>query len=438
MATRRKDEYIPLDTSGNDYAGMVGMSDIDRAALDAAQQSWIDANAAGNQAAMNAAHSQAEAIRRKYSYSGGSDGSQYLPQSDSSFSYRDAPDYVNRYQSQIDNVTNQIMNREEFSYDPNTDPLYALYRDNYTRNGQRAMQDTLGQVAARTGGLASSYATSAANQTYNNYMAALADKIPELQQLAYSMYRDEGDDLYAQMNMLTALEQGDYAKYADQLAQYNADRNFAYGSYADDRNWDYQLDRDMIEDSRYDSETAYNQALDRAELLASMGDYSGYAALGLTDSQIAGLENAYQAAMQAASYTGGSSGGGTSGDEEEEASELEETLVQRMLAYGNDNLAQSFLLEQFDDGDDPRIDRIWDLYVQERDSGTVTEDDETLTASQEDKIARAASDYYEANPGVKLDSRTLDNWLSSNGYSGTAAQLFKSYLAEYGAGYSRG
>ena len=42
----------------------------------------------------------------------------------------------------------------------------------------------LGQVAARTGGLASSYAGSAAQQTYDGYMSALADKVPELRQLA--------------------------------------------------------------------------------------------------------------------------------------------------------------------------------------------------------------------------------------------------------------
>ena len=355
---RREDEYIPLDSSGNDYAALAGMSDLDRAALAAAQQSWQEASAAGDIERQNAAHSQAEAIRRKYNYSGGADGSQYLPQSDSSFTYRDAPDYVNRYQSQIDSVTNQILNREDFSYDPNTDPLYALYRDSYTREGQRAMQDTLGQVSARTGGMASSYATSAANQTYNNYMAALADKIPELQQLAYSMYRDEGDDLYAQMSMLTALEQGDYAKYADQLAQYNADRNFAYGSYADDRNWDYQLDRDMIEDSRYDSETAYSQALDRAELLASMGDYSGYAALGLTDAQIAGLENAYQAALQAASYKGSSGGsGGGSGDD----GEPEPSFYEQLMAIENRGEAFAFLaLADLTEGEVEELMKEWE------------------------------------------------------------------------------
>lgn len=190
------------------------------------------------------------------------------------------------------------------------------------------MQDTLGQVAARTGGLASSYAGSAAQQAYDNYMAALADKIPELKQLAYSMYQDEGAQQRANLEMLMALEQGDYAKYSDLLAQYNTDRSFDYGVFSDQRNYDYQLGRDQIADSRYEDETAYNreqdawqkanytsekeydQALAKAQTLAAAGDFSGYKALGYSDAEISNLKTAYDRAQAAAKLTG--SGGSKS------------------------------------------------------------------------------------------------------------------------------
>ena len=61
----------------------------------------------------------------------------------------------------------------------------------------------------------------------------MADRIPELYQLAYSMYQDQGTDMRMNMDMLTALEQGDYNKYLNLLNQYNTDRNFAYGVYSD-------------------------------------------------------------------------------------------------------------------------------------------------------------------------------------------------------------
>jgi hypothetical protein len=64
--------------------------------------------------------------------------------------------------------------------------------------------------------------------------------------------------------------------------------------------------------------------------------------------------------------------------------------------------------------------------------------DETPDKSSEEAIAQAAARYYKEHPNVKVDSRTLDNWLNANGYSGKAAQTFKAYLEYYGAGYERG
>ena len=303
-----------------------------RAAAAAGKTTWADA------------HDYVERIRSNYGYSGDSDGSRYIPlemggggrgNGGGGFSYEAAPTYTSRYQSQIDDLTRQILNREAFSYDPEKDPTYQQYKESYTRNGERAMQDTLGQVSARTGGLASSYAGSAAQQTYDNYMGALADKIPELKQLAYSMYQDEGNTQRANLEMLVALEQGDYAKYADLLAQYNTDRSFDYGVHRDNisderynNEWNYSVGRDQIADKRYEDETAYNRetykdetaynretykdeteynrALAKAQTLAAGGDFSGYKALGYTDQEIAGLKSAYWMKNQGGSGDSGS------------------------------------------------------------------------------------------------------------------------------------
>ena len=315
-------KYHALDSSGNNYAGLSGMDELSQAALEAAQSSWQSANKAGDQEGMDAAHQQAESIRSKYGYSGGADGSQYLPTGSgtkqAAFSYESAPSYTSRYQNQIDELTSAILNREAFSYDPETDPLYDQYKEQYTREGQRAMQDALGEVSARTGGLASSYATTAAAQANHYYMAQLADKIPELYQLAYSMYMDEGDRLRSDLAMLQGMESGDYGRYQDRLGQYNTDRSFAYGlnrdQVADQRyaqEWNYQVGRDQRSDQRYDreyadsrsdaawekeryaDETAHDRALDKAQTLAARGNFSGYKALDYTDEEIAGLKSDY-------------------------------------------------------------------------------------------------------------------------------------------------
>lgn len=227
------------------------------------------------------------------SYSGGS-----------GFSYASAPSYASKYQRQIDDLTKELLGQKPFSYDYETDPLYQQYKDSYTRAGSRAMQDTLAQISARTGGLASSYATTASQQAYDNYMAGLNDKIPELHQLAYEMYLNDIGQKRDNLSMLTGLDNTSYGRYADRLSQYNADRNFAYGQYSDDWNRQYQVGRDAVSDARYSDETAYNRGiyadetaydrqLQRAQVLAAAGDFSGFEALGYSPAQIAAMEVAY-------------------------------------------------------------------------------------------------------------------------------------------------
>lgn len=52
---------------------------------------------------------------------------------------------------------------------------FASLTKRYSTQGKKAMDDTIGKVAARTGGLASSYATAAGNQAYNDWMGNLED-----------------------------------------------------------------------------------------------------------------------------------------------------------------------------------------------------------------------------------------------------------------------
>lgn len=173
------------------------------------------------------------------------------------FAFGGAPSYTSRYDEKLNELVDQILSRGPFSYDAENDPLYQFYQDKYQRNGDKAMRDTLGAQAARTGGLSSSYAGSVAQQSYNDYMQGLNDIVPELYKLAYSMYKDDEDSQRANVEMLRALEQGDYAKFQDLLAQYNTDRSFNYGVFSDARNFGYQQQRDNIEDSRYNAEWAY-------------------------------------------------------------------------------------------------------------------------------------------------------------------------------------
>ena len=278
------------------------MSDEDYALAKKYGDQWNEAYKNGNQAGMDAAHAAVEGIRSKYNYSGGSDGSQYIQTGNQ---YGSAPSYTSKYQDQIDQVLAGIMNRPAFSYDYTQDPLYQQYKEAYTREGQRAMQDTLGQVSARTGGLASSYATAAAQGANEYYMQQLSDKIPELQQLAYSMYMDDLNADIQRLGLLQGLESDNYGMYQDTLGQWNTDRSFQYGldrdKVNDNRYQDetaYNREQDAWEKSKYESEMEYQKALEKAQTLAAFGNFSGYAALGYTADEIAAMQSSY-AAQQA-------------------------------------------------------------------------------------------------------------------------------------------
>lgn len=183
------------------------------------------------------------------------------------FEYQDMdPMYRNAYDERLQSV----YDRKPFSYDPSTDPLYGYYKDAYTREGQRAMEDTLAKVSARTGGLASSYAASAAAQQNNYYMQQLADKIPDLYQMAYQQYANE-----ANRGLQEAQLAGE--RYGTELNRYNADRNFALGLYNDAYNRDLanaQIagDRYSTELNRYLADRSFDLGLYNDEYNRAMAD----------------------------------------------------------------------------------------------------------------------------------------------------------------------
>lgn len=170
--------------------------------------------------------------------------------------------YQSKYQTQIDAAMSSIQNRKPFTYDVGTDPMYRSMRSQYLRNGRTAMMDTMGQAAALTGGYGNSYAQSVGQQQYQNYMAQLTDKVPELYSLALDSYKQQGDDMRQNLALLRDAEDSDYGKYRDAVSDwqanrsyysdaYNSERSFDYGKYTDDRDFAYQQERDAIADQQW-------------------------------------------------------------------------------------------------------------------------------------------------------------------------------------------
>lgn len=149
------------------------------------------------------------------------------------------PTFQSQYEDRLNQLYESIMNRDKFSYDFNADSMYQLYKDQYTQSGKRAMQDTMGQAAALTGGYGSSYGQSVGQQTYQNYLQELNDMIPTLRNQAYQEYQQEGQDLLNKYNITSDAYNREYGQYRDDVSDWQSDRGFNYGMYSDERNFDY-------------------------------------------------------------------------------------------------------------------------------------------------------------------------------------------------------
>lgn len=154
--------------------------------------------------------------------------------------------YESPYAQQMSDLYDKIAGRQPFKYDLNADALYKQYRDQYAQMGRTAMMDTMGQAAGLTGGYGSSYSQAAGQQAYDSYLQQLNDRVPELYQLALSKYQAEGDDLLKQYGLLNDRESTEYGRWRDQVGDWRSDVAQAYQRYGDERNFDYNTWSDML------------------------------------------------------------------------------------------------------------------------------------------------------------------------------------------------
>ena len=224
--------------------------------------------------------------------------------------------YTPVWQDEADAYLSQYQNRDPFSYDFNSDALYNQYKDNYIRQGQMAMMDTMGQAAAMTGGYGNSYAQSVGQQAYNQYLGQLNAVLPELYQMAQNRYDQEGQEMLAMYDLYMDKENQTYGQYQDNLdnwyresdrltQNYNTLYERDYGQYEEKKSLAYDKhlsDKDMAWDE-YLKELEKDETA--ANLLASAGNYDRLQEMyGLSDEEVA--------AIKKANTTKSTSGGGSS------------------------------------------------------------------------------------------------------------------------------
>ena len=225
------------------------------------------------------ANEAANQLRSSYGgYTGGKYGADYISdgkipnQIDSvldkingfgSFTFdQERPSYENQYAEQQQALLDAIINRPDFSWSKEDDPQWSSYKKSYLREGDRATANALGQAAAASGGRPSTAALTAATQAGDYYATQLNDIIPTLYQQAYDRYLNEYNMSLQDLNAVNTQEQLDYAKYLDQLGQFNTDRNFAFNSYLSD----FDILQNQLASLQGQDSVDYNRWMDKVGL----------------------------------------------------------------------------------------------------------------------------------------------------------------------------
>jgi len=198
------------------------------------------------------------------------------------------PTYESKYNNLIENQLNKILNREDFSYDFNADPLYQNYKDQYTKLGKEASMNAAASASALTGGYGNSYAGTAASQANQQYLTQLNGQIPALMNAAMDRYKMQTEQLYNQFGALQQEEGRQYGQHRDEVSDYYSDwsnlesgystalqqedweRDFAYRQERDkiadeqwQKNYDYNASRAGVSDSQWEKNFAYQQERDK-------------------------------------------------------------------------------------------------------------------------------------------------------------------------------
>ena len=180
--------------------------------------------------------------------------------------------------STLNKYYDALLNRKDFSFDLNNNALYNQYKDFYTKQGQLAMIDTIGQASSMTGGFGNSFAAAAGQQAYQQNLDKLGEMVPEIYGLALQQYQVEGEQLYNKYALAAGERDVAYNQFLDNLNQYYTDYDMAYqqhsdsvdrwyndvdmayGIYGDARDYEYQVDRAAAQDAQWQKEFAAQQA----------------------------------------------------------------------------------------------------------------------------------------------------------------------------------
>lgn len=183
--------------------------------------------------------------------------------------------FSSRYDQQLNDTMDKILNRSDFSYDANTDPAYQAYSKAYQNAAQQSMLNAQAAAAANNGGFGSSSGQMAAQAAYAEQMNNMTNMIPQLMNDAYSRYQTDLANQRTDVGMLQNADATDYGRYRDTVGDWQSDRAYNYaaerdamGDLQNSKSFDYARysgDRDYSLSAAQAANSAYLQRAGMAE-----------------------------------------------------------------------------------------------------------------------------------------------------------------------------
>jgi len=158
-----------------------------------------------------------------------------LPQiEDNSPEYPEIPTidpYDSSYKDLIESSLSDIMNYEDFSYDPAKDQSYQAYLSQMTKLGEEAFTNSLATMSSATGGMPNSWSQTVASQQQAEYLSEASANMAQFEGLAYQKYLDKYNMSMDKLNTLITMDDVEYNRYRDSVNDKYQRFEYEVGSY---------------------------------------------------------------------------------------------------------------------------------------------------------------------------------------------------------------
>lgn len=298
-------EYTPLGSNVNYQLSGNWLTPQEQAAEKALSDQWYAAQARGDTASMAKYHALAEEIRANRGYSGGADGSMYIPiqQEEDIITAPALPTYqpqITQVNSVYDAAKKSAMAALQSAYDNSKLELerYAaqipgIYQEQANSlAAQQAMQQQQYNEYAAQSGLNtgnSAQARLAMNNQMQNSLGQI--RTAEANAAAEAQYKLSALYTEYQGKIAEAIANNEYERAAALLTEYKEQQQ-SIVSVAQNQ---AQLDMNVAGFNRDTKDNNWQKQAALAEAMAAQGDFSGYRALGVSEDQINSMRRGWLA-----------------------------------------------------------------------------------------------------------------------------------------------